>query len=253
MTTLKPQDLQWVLQRIPRHVLQAIKDSNGRVFVAGGFIRSCIANEPPNDIDMFVSSKIEAKGLAEQLALVFRHTTHRHRDQPRYVETDNAFTISGGYRTPLQIIHRWTFNSPRECVESFDFTIARAAVWWGLPPVLQMGNNEAGWQSVCDDDFYADLAAKRLVYKSPIREEEAGGSMLRVLKFYQRGFRIPLDSLGAVMARMFVHINVDPRQVAIMDQAQFERHVAPQLTEMLREVDPALDPDHIAHLPSMKE
>lgn len=246
MTTLRPQDLQWVLQRIPQHVLHAIKDAKGRVFVAGGFIRSCIANEPPNDIDMFVSSKIEAKGLAELLALEFRRTSHRHRDQPRYIETENAFTISEGYKTPLQIIHRWTFNSPRECVESFDFTIARAAIWWDVGG--QKGDGfEPGWRSVCDDDFYSDLAAKRLVYKAPVRVEDAGGSMLRVLKFYQRGYRIPLDSLGAVMARM--HSAVDVSHGG-SEQAK-EAIAAKQLTEMLREVDPALDPDHIAHLPSM--
>lgn len=253
MTALRPQDLQWVLQRIPQHVLHAIKDSKGRVFVAGGFIRSCIANEPPNDIDMFVSSKGEAKGLAELLALEFRRDYRRgHRDQPRYVETDNAFTISEGYKTPLQIIHRWTFKSPLECIESFDFTIARAAIWWDENKAV-VDSIEPGWRSACDDDFYSDLAAKRLVYKAPVRDEDAGGSMLRVLKFYQRGYRIPLDSLGKVMARMFVKVDDDPAKTGLMDSTELERFVAPQLTGMLREVDPDLDPGHVAHLPSMEE
>src|SRR5208283_3039247 len=58
------------------------------------------------------------------------------------------------------------------------------------------------WTSLIDDEFYSDLAAKRLVYRSPVRNEDAGGSVLRLLKFYSRGFRIPLDSLGAVLARL---------------------------------------------------
>ncbi len=223
--------------------------------MAGGFIRSCIANEPPNDIDMFVSSKIEAKGLSELLALEFRHDHRRgHRDQPRYVETDNAFTITEGYKTPLQIIHRWTFKTPLECIESFDFTIARAAVWWGGPTELGAGMHPEGWQSACDDDFYSDLAAKRLVYKSPVREEEAGGSMLRVLKFYQRGYRIPLDSLGAVMARMYGAVN-EAGIVGAMDERKVSREqaVAYIMTGLLREVDPSIDPSHLAHLPSLSE
>ena len=36
------------------------------------------------------------------------------------------------------------------------------------------------------DEFYPDLAARRLVYTAPVRDEEAGGSLLRVRKFIER-------------------------------------------------------------------
>ena len=51
-----------------------------------------------------------------------------------------------------------------------------------------MGGEYVG---LCNIRFYPDLAARRLVYTSPLRNEDAGGSILRVLKFYQRGYRIP--------------------------------------------------------------
>jgi hypothetical protein len=74
--------------------------------------------------------------------------------------------------------------------------------------------------------------------------------MLRVLKFYQRGYRIPLDSLGAVMARMAVAINADRLHGAV--GGNDEEKTATVLTGMLREVDPNLDPHHLAHLPSIR-
>ena len=101
-----------------------------------------------------------------------------------------------------------------------------------------------------DDRFYADLAAKRLIYRSPLRNEDAGGSLLRVLKFYQRGYRIPLNSLGAVIARL---VNaVDEEKIGAF-AGNHEQKLAKVLTALLHEVDPAIDPEHIAHLPSDEE
>jgi hypothetical protein len=144
-------------------------------------------------------------------------------------------------------------------MESFDFTIAMAGFWWNPTGEEEtyIENSEvktrpAGrWDSICDEHFYEDLAAKRLRYTCPQRNEDAGGSMLRVLKFYQRGYRIPLDSLGAVISRLVMGVD----QNAIVDGAEetIERQWAKVLTGLLREVDPNVDPEHIAHLPSMGE
>ncbi len=79
--------------------------------------------------------------------------------------------------------------------------------------------------------------------------EDAGGSLLRVLKFYQRGYRIPLDSMGAVLARLCKAVDWD----LVKGQGtatSWEEQAAKVLTGLLREVDPNIDPDHIAHLPS---
>ena len=103
------------------------------------------------------------------------------------------------------------------------------------------------WSSFCDDRFYIDLASKRLIYRKPIRNEDAGGSMLRVLKYYQKGYRIPLDSLGSVIARL-IH-NLDTDRQPLND----EIGVANIITGLLREVDPAIDPLHLSHLPAVND
>jgi hypothetical protein len=174
----------------------------GKIFIGGGFLRSLVAGDPINDIDIFVTSKDEAQRLAYQL-----QGSQRRGGKP--YETGNAFTLSV-FKPTLQIIHRWTFDSAQSVSDIFDFTCCCAAFWWG--PQWSAGDTAPpganGWRSVCDERFYPDVAAKRLIYRSPVRNEDAGGSMLRVLKYYQKGYRIPLDSLAAVISRLVQGVNL---------------------------------------------
>lgn len=232
LTPLVWHDLQWCLRRTPKHLLEALKKAGNTVFVAGGFIRSCVAHEPVNDIDCFAQSKDAAKAFA--LGLV-------DGKEDRLLETENAFTVRSGRGLTIQVIHRWTFQTPEECIASFDFTIACAAFWWVSTPTESVPEH-GKWQSAVDPRFYPDLAGKRLIYLSPIRNEDAGGSMLRVLKFYQRGYRIPIDSLGSVIARLVVGVDKCLRMP--------EEKIARVVTGLLREVDPNIDPSHVAHLPA---
>lgn len=229
MDELTLHDLAYCVQRLPSCIRDLLK-AHRELFLAGGFVRSVVLGERVSDIDLFTDTKDHAVAFAGELEHICART----------IETDNAITVRLKTNPiPVQFIHRWRFNTPVECLESFDFTIARAAIWW----------SGGGWASSCDPRFYADLAAKRLVYCSPQRNEDAGGSMLRVLKFYQRGYRIPLDSLGAVMARMFSAVDCTQHGAG----ASRELALAQILTGLLREVDPQTDPDHIYHLPSLSE
>ena len=238
MKTLEKQDLQWALQRTPVPVLELMKRRGTRLLAAGGFLRSIIANEKINDIDLFSPTQEEAYSAAQELA-----------GDDKIYTTDNAYSVRLKRGLLAQFIHRWTFDRPEDMLNSFDFTIACGAFWYDASRFdpLHAG---AGWQSMIDDRFYADLAAKRLIYRSPLRNEDAGGSLLRVLKFYQRGYRIPLNSLGAVIARL---VNaVDEEKIGAF-AGNHEQKLAKVLTALLHEVDPAIDPEHIAHLPSDEE
>lgn len=206
---LRPEDLKWCVRRLPKSLVDEAHKYQQKIIIAGGFIRSCIANEPVSDIDLFVGDKTFGKSIASNLG------------GDRFFESPNAYTVLG-IEPIVQIIHRWLYNTPEEVVASFDFTIASAAIWY----------NGKEWQSICDERYYADLAAKRLVYRNPVRNEDAGGSMLRVLKFYQRGYRIPLDSLGRVIERLTRAVRWEK-----LEKGDFNK-VARILTSLLVEVDP---------------
>lgn len=240
MRELSHHDLLQCVRRLPATVRDLLK-ARPDLIVAGGYIRACVAGEKVSDIDIMCPSK-DAGGAC---ALLLSKAT----GDARIYKTDNALTVKLR-PVPAQFITRWTFDSPEAALASFDFTIACAAFWWD-PKEGPSGR----WCSMVHDDFYPDLAAKRLVYLAPVREEEAGGSMLRILKFYQRGYRIPLDSLGAVMARMFVAIDWRSVMGDKMEHPETMREpeiqAAKVITGLLREVDPNIDPDHISHLPSL--
>jgi hypothetical protein len=222
---LERHDMVWCLERLPGIVKKIMRqEPAGTIFIAGGFVRACVAGESINDVDIFVPDKTTAKRLADQVLEAMNGSSF-------IMATDNAYTIPAK-PFAIQFIHRWTFANVEACIASFDFTIACAAIFW----------NGATFDSAVDQGFYPDLAAKRLIYRSPIREEEPGGSMLRVLKFYQRGYRIPLDSLGAVLARMMHKFHTIPSE-------ETEEHVAKVMTGLLYDVDPNLT-DRQPYLPS---
>lgn len=211
------------VRRLPKKLRELCEAEGALVFIGGGYIRSCVNGEPVNDIDVFTKNAEESERLSNKL------------EAPVY-KAPNSYTLTlDGIH--VQFIHRWGFETPQDCVESFDFTIAKAIIWY---------DKGAGkWLTLCEPRFYGDLAAKRLVYTSPMRNEDAGGSLLRVLKFYQRGYRIPLDSMGAVVARVLQGIKTD--QVNMSD----EKMVAKVVTGLLREVDPMIDPFASAHIDTL--
>ncbi len=228
MKKLDSHDLNWAVRRLPKNLTSIMKEEQwkGNIFLGGGYLRAIVAQETVNDIDLFVKSEKDAELLAFKLA----------KDKNDIFKTDNAYTVKG--KMPIQIIHRWLFEKPEDVSNSFDFTICCAVMFF-----------DGKFDSFCDERFYTDLASKRLVYRNPIRNEDAGGSMLRVLKYYQRGYRIPLDSLSDVIARLISVIDITKIHTGLADQKQVS-HV---IHGLLREVDPNVDPDHQSHLPSLME
>lgn len=180
MTCLVASDLRRVVSRLPRDLAAMV---TGNVILGGGFIRDVISGEKPSDIDLFVSSKEEAESLRAAIC---------GSSECDVVTTDNAITITRGRGLSIQIITRWLFDSPQALLGSFDFTVCCAAVF----------SNGGHWDSLVDPCFYSDLAARRLSYRSPKREEEPGGSLIRSYKFASRGFYVSPESIAKLVARV---------------------------------------------------
>ncbi|MCU1282316.1 MAG: hypothetical protein JWM53_5862 [bacterium] len=225
MQSLREIDAHFVLSRVPRDVRALAKAES--LFIAGGFIRSTIAGEKPSDVDLFGPSR-EALELH---ALKFAQTR-----ECRYHATENAFTVLSGSRLPVQFIHRWLYPAGEEgalkLLAEFDFTVAQAALWYEAK-----GTSEGRWRSLVSDDFYADLAARRLVYTHPNRPEDAGGSILRVRKFLARGYNIQPLSFAGVISRLALSVRWDE----VTTEAQATKVIA----GLLREVDPLMVVDGV--------
>lgn len=202
---LTEDDISKVLQNIPQDVRDFIQEKP--VYLAGGFIRAVLNNEEIQDIDLFN----ESAGVANELACQLSHSLGSDD-----YETENAYTVHYG-DLPIQFIHRWTFDNPYALISSFDFTIAQAAIWFE--------NGE--WQSIACSSFYDDIQDKRLVYTFPDREEEPGGSLLRVRKFLKRGYDISPENLAKVIARLVNGVDID----AFAESNEHER--AEMISELL--------------------
>ena len=219
-------DLNFVLSRCPSDIRKMLKDNAGKLFLAGGFIRSTICGEKVSDIDLFGVTKESLLGIAKDLAL-FR--------SGRFFETKNAITVLKPPRIPVQLITRWLFADAKPLIDSFDFTVCQAAIW-AEEKIVDAG--ETGeikdkmyqFHSLVSDGFYPDLAAKRLVYTFPVRDEEAGGSMLRAIKFIKRGYNIQAPSLAGVITRIAQKVDIG--------RVDSEANFALIVTGLLREVDP---------------
>lgn len=245
LTTLNQDDLNWCVKRLPQEVKDLMKANPNKLTLAGGYIRSRIANEPVNNIDLFSPTKELAHKWAHELINAKYEVGQTNN---KIHTTDNAYSVRLKSGLFVQFIHRWTFDKPENVVPSFDFTIAQAAIWYGrvrvpsthAPQMNYVDENfKECWTSLCSDRFYQDLAAKRLTYTQPIRNEDAGGSILRVLKFYQRGYRIPLPSLSEVIARLVKDIDFDEiKKSAELNRVPEESWLATVIFGLLREVDP---------------
>lgn len=214
MSALTAFDKRFVAERLPRDVRDLLKTYGPELHVAGGFIRSVIAGDEVKDIDLFGRDKAQLRNIAGALQAL--------RPESKLHETDNALTLLTPNRLPVQFITRWTFDNASQLVDSFDFTVCQAAIW---------RNRGGEWFTACGERFYIDLAGRRLHYTSPVREEEAGGSILRVIKLVRRGYSIQVDSLGRVIARL---------ADAVDRQAQHGQDTGTIIAGLLREVDPLL-------------
>lgn len=178
MQYLLAEDLHAALTALPPNLKQAMEETGQRVFVAGGFLRAIVAREPINDIDVFSEATVDANLF--MLKCVQTEKIHT---------TPNAFSLDT--KPPIQIIRNWNFATARACIESFDFSICQAAIWYHL----------GQWNSACSDNFYPDLAARRLRYNDSNRKGESTpvNSAVRLLKFYERGYVTTGDSLARVI------------------------------------------------------
>jgi len=211
MNQLTPPDLNFVLSRCPKDIVNLLKNNPLKLFLAGGFIRSAIAGEKVSDIDLFGDTADNVLKIAKDLAF---------SRKGRYFQTRNAITVLASPRFPVQFITRWLFTDPVRLVESFDFTVCQAVIW----------SDGVKFHSCISDLFYSDLAARRINYTSPNRIEDVGGSMLRCIKFVKRGYTVQSPSIAGMIARITISLNGAEK----MDEARMKFVI----TGLLREVDP---------------
>jgi hypothetical protein len=227
MQTLTKSDLNFVLTRCPKDIVKLLKQNAGKLFLAGGFIRSTISGDKISDIDLFGTTIDDLSRISKDLTL---------ERKGRFFKTTNAITVLSPPRFPVQFITRWLFDDPEKLILSFDFTVCQSVIW--AEKVQVISNTDTSdrdkftykFRSLISENFYSDLAAKRLVYTFPKRQEEAGGSLMRVIKFVKKGYNVQAPTLAGVVARL-------AKQLDFKREPE-EQWMTQVLTGLLRQVDP---------------
>jgi len=181
MTVLHPDDVQACRDLLPDSLLNEMKKLGNRVFVAGGCIRAVVARESVNDIDVFTEATIDADKLARKISIHCDPDDSFSTVEEDIHKTEYSWTIDTK-PIQVQIIRAWNYATAQKVIDSFDFTISQAAIWW----------ENGSWNSVCSNTFYSDLAARRIRYTgNPVLDgANPLNSALRVLKFYELGYVI---------------------------------------------------------------
>jgi hypothetical protein len=190
------EDVDKIVNKIPEKLKTYLKGNihSGvpKLYIAGGFIKSIILNENPYDIDVFGIDYNTIKQASMELSI----------DGKTPIKTDNAFTLTN-HEIPVQFITKYFFKDSLNLIDAFDYTICQAAIWYNLG-FNEIGDN--GFSSVCSDRFYADIAAKRLVYVKP-DDNDVGGTILRLVKFLNRGYNISRSELSKILSH-FINDNM---------------------------------------------
>ncbi|WP_190305720.1 hypothetical protein [Roseicitreum antarcticum] len=199
---------------------------HGTLFLGGGFVRAVVAGEQPSDVDLFGPSKELLTKIAEEL-----QASRGGKQFCRLHHTRNAITVISIGRITVQFITRWEFADAKALVSSFDFSVCQAVIF------RDGGTKKSPWSSVTGPRFYIDLAARRIHYTHPVREEEAGGSLMRALKYQRRGYVMQIESLAGVVSRLVAKL--DPSKVDTKDEGAVTRI----MLGLLQEVDPSIAVD----------
>ena len=191
---LKQEHLDEALQLMGEDLRAILKDHPNQLIVAGGLLRAVVEGEDPTDVDVFVRDrKAMSRAVMRLNDLGWVPYT-----SPKAV----TFRLAG--RLPVQLIDRWPFDSPLGLIATFDYTMSQAALW----------HDGDDFRSVASPFFYEEVETKTLTFASPNRSDRDGDAVLRLLKFYRRGYRISLAGLADVLGRLAAPRREDEHEVA---------------------------------------
>lgn len=169
-----------ILAKLPNGTAYQLQHYPKELFLAGGAIRAILNNEVINDVDLFAASEASASGAANFFKC--GNTTEQ------LFVTANAYTVKDV--TPhVQIVRREFYSTAKAVLDSFDFSVCKAALWW-----------DDGWKSLTDVQFFDDLEQQKLTYCSPAGQDPRD-SLLRTLKFHARGYTIDARSLARIVVQ----------------------------------------------------
>jgi hypothetical protein len=192
---LRKRDIDKVVAALPPSV-RALLETRP-LFLAGGFVRDVIAGRKPSDIDLF--------GPRAELEEAFDHVTWGTAGEVKLAKNTQTWMVK---ELPVQFVIGFPAYQPETLLDRFNFTVNKAVIWFERH---LWGSGE--WRSQCSPDFYADLAARKLVPCKGLTNPAI--SLIKMAKHLGDGWTIDtkdLMLLAAQTASAFV-VDVDTEEL----------------------------------------
>lgn len=166
--------------RLPEYVTKILHGY--KVFLAGGSLVSHLRDIEVSDYDFFGADSAYLMTVVDDLV-----SNHGYN----VLKTKNACTLLKSGQKPIQFITRWCFDNAQAVCDSFDFAICRVVCW----------SENGALKYLTDPNFYDDYTGNKVTYLKPKRDEDSAGSLLRAFKYAGKGYKVPQETISAVLAR----------------------------------------------------
>lgn len=216
--SLESNDIRRVIRYVTPQVRESLKKLPGKVILAGGLIRAIVGGEAVHDIDLFLDPSNKTDEACPDSWLNIRERRDKH------------YQIGD-----VQLIWRYNFRDATELLESFDYTIAKAAIWF---------DEKQGFQGICHERFYRDVARKMLVWDCD-RDYERIEAIPRLIKFVRYGYHIEPEQLAQTVVRTCLSLDLDNGFEGMKKQLQnvyVEGGTDKEWTEMNKPIPPKPKP-----------
>lgn len=190
--TLHPDFVRLIVKHLPDELHNLLVEYGSGLMIGGGYCRDIITGATPKDIDIFATSEKVFRDATESLDWKDLYVTRR---------TANAQTFTAEDRIEIQFITRVYYEDHEDAIQSFDFSVCQVAVYFD--------RCFEEWVGICTPEFMEDLPNFRMRYMAPERDEDPGASVLRMMKFVARGWKISEADIARVVGR-FVSRLSDP-------------------------------------------
>jgi len=161
-------EIRFIMSFVPGELQEVMKEFH--LILAGGFIRDAIAGIRPNDIDLWCNSDDRCSMAA---------MSYVARIGGDIGWGDFAGTVTKPEHFPVAFIYARPYATPEALIDSFDYSVCRAAIWF----------NGDFWESMVDVGFKQDVAGRRLSYRDGRREEVNRDLVVqRLYKLIRKGY-----------------------------------------------------------------
>ena len=187
-----------IVRLLPPPLKDILMEHGPHICIAGGFCRDAISGRDPKDADIFAVGKREMEAVIEKFGWEAANYSRHHTAN---TVTFKPFLNMDGY-CDIQFITRVYYPFHTDLISSFDFTICQCCVYWS-------GDS---WIGLCTPEFWEDILAERARYTAPIRTEDPGASVLRLVKFARKGYKIGEQDVASCIGRFYAQLSGKPEE-----------------------------------------